>query len=110
MIRQGRFPVRGAANARQPPFAMVEGELFPTPLVFPYQCSSRILRFQRIRLSGRPKSGRAGGAAACRGFRGGAPKPCAETLSPQTGVALLAGTHSLQRFEDRRQAGFFGTA
>ena len=37
------------------------------------------------------KSGGAGGTASCRGYRGGAPNPCAAALSPQTSVALFAG-------------------
>ncbi len=37
------------------------------------------------------KSGGAGGTASCRGYRGGAPKPCAAALFPQTSVALFAG-------------------
>ena len=37
------------------------------------------------------KSGGAGGTASCRGYRGGAPNPCAAALSPQTSEALFAG-------------------
>ena len=34
------------------------------------------------------KSRGAGGTASCRGYRGGAPKPCAAALSPQTSLRV----------------------
>ena len=34
------------------------------------------------------KSGGAGGTASCRGYRGGAPKPCAAALFPQTSLRV----------------------
>ena len=34
------------------------------------------------------KSGGAGGTASCRGYRGGAPNPCAAALSPQTSLRV----------------------
>lgn len=43
------------------------------------------------------KSGGAGGTASCRGYRGGAPNPCAAALSPQTSVALFAGDNGQVR-------------
>ena len=86
-------------------------------LRFSFQIRRRVRRVRRSCIAGLSlralppgqlvKKGGAGGAAASRGVRGGALKPCVVLFFPRTGVATFAGVRSPVFFFDRlRKPGF----